>query len=78
MPTQSQKNSEQLNELDKKVALIESDLKSIKDNHLHTIQEAMKKIEKHIGSMWKVLVAYGILFALIASDKIAILIDLIT
>ncbi len=77
MPTQSQKNSEQLNKLDKKVALIEADLKSIKDNHLHTIQDSISKIEKHIASIWKVVGLLCFMFTIVFAETVKSFIDLL-
>ena len=78
MPSQSQKNSEAIQSLDKKVALIEADIKSIKDNHLHTIEGSIKKIEQHISSIWKVVGILCFMFTIVFAETFKSFIDLIT
>jgi hypothetical protein len=71
MPSQSQKNSEAIQSLDKKVALIEADIKSIKDNHLHTI-------EHKINILTKVVLALSFMFTIVFAETVKTFIDIIT
>ena len=78
MPSQSQKNSEAIQRLDKKAALMEADIKSIKDNHLHTIEGSIKKIEQHISSIWKVVGILCFMFTIVFAETVKSFIDIIT
>ena len=78
MSSQSQKNSEAIQSLDKKVALIEADIKSIKNNHLTHIQSSIDKIEKHIASIWKVVGVLCFMFTIVFAETVKSFIDLIT
>lgn len=71
MPSQSQKNSEAIQRLDKKVALMEADIKSIKDNHLHTI-------EHKINVLTKVVVALCFMFTLVFADTVRTFVEMLT
>ena len=71
MATQAQKNSEAIQRLDKKAALMEADLKSIKDNHLHTI-------EHKINVLTKVVLALCFMFTIVFAETVKSFIDIIT
>tara|TARA_R100001086_G_C11831157_1_gene256639 strand:- start:995 stop:1210 length:216 start_codon:yes stop_codon:yes gene_type:complete len=71
MVSQSQKNSEAIQRLDKKVALMEADIKSIKDNHLHTI-------EHKINILTKVVVALCFMFTLVFADTVRTFVEMLT
>ena len=71
MPTQSQKNSEAIQRLDKKAALMEADIKSIMDNHLHTI-------EHKINVLNKVVLALCFMFTIVFAETVKSFIDIIT
>ena len=71
MTSQSQKNNEAIQRLDKKVALIEADLKSIRDNHLHTI-------EHKINILTKVVLALSFMFTIVFAETVKSFIDIIT
>ena len=71
MATQAQKNSEAIQRLDKKVALMEADIKSIKDNHLHTI-------EYKINILTKVVLALSFMFTIVFAETVKTFIDIIT
>ena len=71
LTSQSQKNNESIQRLDKKVALIEADLKSIRDNHLHTI-------EHKINILTKVVLALSFMFTIVFAETVKSFIDIIT
>ena len=71
MPSQSQKNSEAIQRLDKKVALMEADIKSLKDNHLHTIAHK-------INILTKVVLALSFMFTIVFAETVKSFIDIIT
>lgn len=77
MTTQSQRNSDAIIELDKKVAILSHDLELIRDNHLEHLSREVQSLHKSVNQLFRLAVGFAIMLAVIFAETVQSLIGVL-